>query len=188
MSTFTSTVRILLIATSIGFASGASAQGSSDYAALKQREIKALSIQQVDDLREGRGMGLSLPAELNGAPGPLHALELRDALALTPEQASTLELIRDRMKQDAQRLGLAIIDAEARLDQAFRSRTIDEAGLRAMTSTTGMLNAELRAVHLLAHLKTRRLLTDRQVAAYDAARGDAEGAADGRTGHPGHRH
>jgi hypothetical protein len=32
------------------------------------RSIKALSDQQVSDLRAGRGMGLALAAELNGYP------------------------------------------------------------------------------------------------------------------------
>ena len=34
------------------------------------RPIKALSAQNIDDLRNGRGMGQSMPAELNGYPGP----------------------------------------------------------------------------------------------------------------------
>src|SRR5919107_1454461 len=39
------------------------------------RPVKSLSEQQVADLRAGRGMGLALPAELNGYPGPMHVLE-----------------------------------------------------------------------------------------------------------------
>lgn len=183
-----SAVRMVLIAAALGLACGARAQGTGGYAALKQREIKALSMQEIDDLREGRGMGLSLPAELNGAPGPLHVLQLRDAMALTPDQASKVQLIRDRMTQEAQRLGRAIIDAEARLDQAFRRGTVDEASLRAMTSAIGALNAERRTVHLLAHLQTRRLLNDGQVSAYDTARGYADAAADGSASPAGHRH
>ena len=48
--------------------------------------MKSLSDQQLSDLRAGRGMGMALPAELNGYPGPVHVLELADALGLTPEQ------------------------------------------------------------------------------------------------------
>lgn len=43
----------------------------NSYAGLQQRAIKALSDQQKADLRAGRGMGLALPAELNGYPGPI---------------------------------------------------------------------------------------------------------------------
>ncbi len=45
---------------------------SSPYAGLERRAVKSLSEQQVADLRAGRGMGLALPAELNGYPGPVH--------------------------------------------------------------------------------------------------------------------
>ena len=54
------------------------------YAGMHTRDIKALSPEQVADLREGRGMGASLPAELNGAPGPIHVLELSQQLKVTP--------------------------------------------------------------------------------------------------------
>src|SRR5581483_11779332 len=42
------------------------------YAGLQHRAVKALSDQQLADLRAGRGMGLALAAELNGYPGPIH--------------------------------------------------------------------------------------------------------------------
>ena len=47
----------------------------SPYAGMQTRAIKALSDQQIADLRAGRGMGMALPAELNGYPGPAHVLE-----------------------------------------------------------------------------------------------------------------
>src|SRR3974377_1723295 len=57
-------------------------------AGMEQRAVKALSGQQVEDLRAGRGMGLALAAELNGYPGPAHVLELADKLELTSDQRS----------------------------------------------------------------------------------------------------
>jgi hypothetical protein len=57
---------------------------SSPYSGLEEWPIKALSDQQIADLRAGRGMGLALPAELNGYPGPIHVLELGDQLRLMP--------------------------------------------------------------------------------------------------------
>ncbi|HXH46834.1 MAG TPA: hypothetical protein VNK51_23725 [Bradyrhizobium sp.] len=81
--------RLLLLAASVLLiSSAASAQSSQSYAGLDSRPIKALSLQQIDDLRAGRGMGLALAAELNGYPGPSHVLELRDRLGLTVDQAS----------------------------------------------------------------------------------------------------
>ncbi|MDP8920483.1 MAG: hypothetical protein M3O00_16685 [Pseudomonadota bacterium] len=50
----------------------------SPYAGMEARQIKALSDQQIADLRAGRGMGLVLSGELNGYPGPIHVLELGD--------------------------------------------------------------------------------------------------------------
>lgn len=51
----------------------------SSYAGTQARPVKALSDQQLADLRAGRGMGMALPGELNGYPGPVHVLELRRA-------------------------------------------------------------------------------------------------------------
>jgi hypothetical protein len=67
----------LLVATAVilsAFAAAAFAQ--SPYTGMETRSIKSLSNEQVADLREGRGMGLALAAELNGYPGPAHVLEL----------------------------------------------------------------------------------------------------------------
>lgn len=156
----------------------------SPYTGMQDREVKALSPEQVSDLREGRGMGASLPAELNGVPGPMHVLQIKDRLQVTPEQQAALEAITATMKASAQALGAKVIDAERELDLAFRKGTADEAGIRQLSGRIGALNAELRAVHLVAHLRTKQVLTDRQVVAYDEARGYSASPADG---HP-HRH
>jgi hypothetical protein len=47
------------------------AQDHHPYAGMQERGIKGLSDEQIADLRDGRGMGLALPAELNGYPGSL---------------------------------------------------------------------------------------------------------------------
>jgi hypothetical protein len=60
------------------------------YAGLQNRSIKTLSDQQIEDLTAGRGMGLALAAELNGYPGPIHAIELAEQLHLSPEQLRKL--------------------------------------------------------------------------------------------------
>jgi hypothetical protein len=152
------------------------------YAGMHDRDIKALSSEQVADLREGRGMGASLPAELNGAPGPLHVLELSQQLQVTAPQRAALEQVRADMKASAQRLGAQVIAAEAELDQGFKAGSIDEKGIADATARIAALQGQLRAVHLVAHLKTKKLLTDAQVLAYNQARGYA--TADG----PAHRH
>jgi hypothetical protein len=167
-------------------ATAAIAQHNGGYAGLEQREIKALSPEQTQDLLEGRGMGLSLPAELNSSPGPLHVLQLRGQLAVTPEQAAQIERIRDDMATTAKRLGASIVQAETELDASFKSGTADETTIQTLTARIGTLSGELRAAHLTAHLKTRRQLSDTQVAAYNAARGYGKASPAGD--HTGHQH
>jgi hypothetical protein len=53
--------------------------------------VRVLSDQQIADLRAGRGMGLALPAELNGYPSPVHVLELGDQLKLTKDQRARVQ-------------------------------------------------------------------------------------------------
>jgi hypothetical protein len=146
-------------------------QPEAPYAGMQGRDIKALSPEQLTDLREGRGMGASLPAELNGVPGPLHVLQLKDRLKVTTEQQAALERITAEMKSAAQNLGQKVIAAEGELDAAFKSNRADEATIEGMTAEIAALNGQLRAVHLVAHLQTRRLLSGDQVAAYNEARG-----------------
>src|SRR3712207_1080028 len=71
-----------------GHQHGGNTPVAGSYAGFEQRQIKALSDQQVADLRAGRGMGLALPAELNGYPGPVHVLEHADAMGLSITQRS----------------------------------------------------------------------------------------------------
>ncbi len=146
-------------------------QHGSGYAAMTARPIKALSEDQITQLREGRGMGLSLPAELNSYPGPMHALELTDALNLTPDQRTRLNAIQQEMSSRAIALGHQVIAAEAQLDRAFASGSADRPDIVRQLAEIGRLNGELRSVHILAHMETRALLTPDQVARYDAERG-----------------
>lgn len=160
-------------------------QHGGGYTAMTARPIKALSDEQVSQLSEGRGMGLSLPAELNSYPGPLHALEMADSLNLTPDQRTELLSIKEDMSVRAIALGHRIIAAEAELDRAFASGKADQAEVVRQLAMIGGLNGELRAVHVLAHMETRALLTPAQVALYDIGRGYR--TAGGQTPPGGHR-
>src|SRR3977135_712198 len=81
------------------------AVAQTPYAGMQTRSIKALSDQQIADLRAGRGMGLALAAELNGYPGPSHVLELADKLDLSPDQRAGVARLFDSMKAEAVPLG-----------------------------------------------------------------------------------
>lgn len=144
---------------------------TSGYSSMMARPIKALSEEQTIQLREGRGMGLSLPAELNSYPGPLHVLEMAFALDLSDTQKIQLAQIQSDMKTKAVALGLLVIAAEARLDNGFASGQADAAQVSSLLSEIGRLNADLRAAHILAHMETKAVLTPAQINRYDVERG-----------------
>jgi hypothetical protein len=96
----------------------------SPYSGMQTRPIKALSEQQVADLKAGRGMGLALAAELNGYPGPSHVLELADKLDLSADQRTRIQKLFALMKQEALPLGTKLIDQEAELDRQFANRAV----------------------------------------------------------------
>jgi len=131
----------------------------------------SLSEQQVAQLLAGEGMGYAKPAELNHYPGPRHVIELRNELSLTDAQRQQVVAAYDAMLASAKALGAQIVEAERALDASFRGGQIDEQQLTRLTSTVARLQGELRAVHLAAHLATRRALTPEQVARYDQLRG-----------------
>src|SRR5260370_39226186 len=115
----------------------ASAQSPQPYAGMQGRQIKALSDQQIADLRAGRGMGLALAAELNDYPGPVHLLVLSGQLGLTPDQMSTLQRMFNAMKAETIPLGETLLAEEQQLDRLFAEKTISEDLLRTTTAAIG---------------------------------------------------
>jgi Spy/CpxP family protein refolding chaperone len=137
------------------------------------QDIKALSEKEVSDYLAGAGMGFGRTGELNGYPGPKHVLELAEQLSVTPEQKAKLEASMKTMRDAAAALGSKIVAKERELDHLFASGSIDRASLASITAEIGRLQGELRAVHLMAHLETKNILTREQVHRYMAARGHA---------------
>jgi hypothetical protein len=135
-------------------ASAAFAQ--SQYAGIQTRPIKALSEQQVADLKAGRGMGLALPAELNGYPGPRHVLELSEQLGLSAEQRARIQSLFDSMKAEAVPLGERLLEQEAVLDQQFASRKVTPERLKAATAAIGATQGKLQETHLKTICKPRK--------------------------------
>ena len=167
MKTWMATLAITLI----GIAPAALAQSYQPYAGLQARPVKALSDQQVADLKAGRGMGLALAAELNGYPGPMHVLELATPLGLSDDQRVKVTALFDAMKQEAVALGERLIAAESALDRQFADKTITSSGLGEATRDIASLQGELRLAHLKYHLATLELLTPEQAAHYSTLRG-----------------
>jgi hypothetical protein len=144
---------------------------AGSYAGYEAREIKALSTQEVADLRAGRGMGLALAAELNSYPGPMHALEHAEALRLTASQRHALESLMAGMRRGAAAAGERLIETERALDRLFAERSATPEAVTEATARVGTAAASVRAVHLVTHVATRSLLTEEQVARYDQLRG-----------------
>jgi hypothetical protein len=164
--------RLLLASIAFALASASAlAQSQQPYAGLEARAVKALSEQQVADLRAGRGMGLALAAELNGYPGPMHVLELGDSLRLTEQQRGTMEELLAAMKAEAIPLGERLIAQEADLDRQFADKTITATSLVTATDAIGATQATLRRTHLKYHLLTLDVLTPAQAQRYAELRG-----------------
>lgn len=177
----------LVIALTLAAAGASQAQHAptSPYSGLEKRPIKALSDQQIADLRSGRGMGLALPAELNGYPGPVHVLELGDRLGLTGEQRARVEELHAAMKAETVPLGERLIAQETDLDRQFAAKSVTPATLQAATAAIGATQGALRGSHLRYHLSTLEVLTSEQVRRYGELRG--YGGAHG-SGHHGRGH
>jgi hypothetical protein len=164
--------------------STAMAQSSQPYSGMQSRPIKALSDQQVADLRAGRGMGLALAAELNGYPGPSHLLELSDRLGLTSDQHSALKEMFDAMKAETIPIGENLIVQEQGLDRLFAEKTVSAEQLKDATKDIGETQARLRNAHLSYHLQARAILQPDQILRYAELRGyGAERQEPGRHKH-----
>ena len=146
------------------------------YAGQQHREIKALSVQDVEGLYKGRGMGMAKAAELNHYPGPKHVLELVNKLELTLQQRQKTEVLFAAMQKAAVSLGKEVIALEQELDQLFANQKIDHQILLRLSQKIGQKRGALRGVHLQAHLDQRQLLTKKQLQHYDELRGYTNGS------------
>lgn len=152
------------------------AASDAPYAGWQARPVKGLSQGQIDDLLNGRGMGLALPAELNGYPGPRHVLDLAGRLGLSPEQQAGTEALFEEMRSRAVALGGRIVVGEQALGRLFETGRASDLTIRDATLEIGRLQGELRALHLGYHLTMREMLTADQIATYQRLRGyDAHG-------------
>ncbi len=170
-------IRLLTLAASgsliVAGPSTAQVTQDSPYRNLTDRRIKALSADEATAYRRGDGMRLALAAELNGYPGPRHVLDYADTLGLHPDQRASVRRVFDRMRTRAVRLGTDIVAREGTLDSLFAHGSITPEMLREQVHAIGQLQAELRVVHLAAHLATTDLLSAEQIALYQRVRGYA---------------
>jgi hypothetical protein len=143
----------------------------SPYLGQEQRQVKSLSAQDMKALREGQGMGFAKAAELNGYPGPMHVLELRDALELSAQQTQATQQLMAQHKARARELGLQVIEAERALDALFTQSRATSEQVSQHTQRVAQLQAQLRAEHLNTHLAQTAFLNQTQIRRYSELRG-----------------
>ncbi len=143
---------------------------AAPYAGQHTRAVSSLSATDIDDLLAGRGWGLAKPAEFNGYPGPAHILELADQLGISPEQRARIQKSFDAMQARAVETGARYVEAERAIDTAFKDgRAHQELATR--LADAERLRADLRRIHLAAHLEVTPILTDAQRDTYQRLRG-----------------
>jgi len=121
-------------------------------------------------IERGQGFGMGLVADRNGFPGPRHILDMKDELKLSAAQVRDVEQLFDKMHSRAVELGNELLAREAELDRLFAQGVSEEAAVRRLLTESALLRAELRWVHINAHLEARELLSPEQRHAYHAAR------------------
>jgi Spy/CpxP family protein refolding chaperone len=146
-------------------------QYRSQYIGQEERDIKSLSAEDLEQLKSGKGWGLAKVAELNGMPGPIHILQMKDKISLTARQERSIRALYEKMKSEAIPLGEEIIRLERHLNDAFANKNVDDASLKNRLLRISSVTAELRYVHLKAHLDTPAILTPRQLSLYNELRG-----------------
>ena len=145
---------------------------------------KALSADEVQGYLEAKGMGMAKAAELNGYPGPAHVLELAGQLGLDEAQRNASQVLFESMRTQAGAVGAELIAKERELDRLFAAGRIDERELTARLRDIGALQAQIRGIHLNAHLHQKALLSAEQIQTYNRLRGyDSASAA-----RPSHAH
>ena len=166
------TLTILLIAS----ITDAQTSLTSPYVGEESNPVKYLSKKDVELLKAGSGMalgGLAKSAELNGYPGPRHVLDAykQGELLLSEAQEVRIQTLFESMQQEAISHGTALIEAEKTLDRMFQEKEISEETLKSQLEILSSIQAELRGVHLSAHLSMMEILTDEQIQRYQEVRG-----------------
>ena len=136
--------------------------------------VAALTQQTIPPDREGllkgMGMGLAEIAEINNFPEPKHTIDLKNELGLTRDQLKKTEALDKVVASAALAKGEEIVLAEEELSKLFEAGTISEKVLRSELEEIGKLRADLRFIHLQAHLRMKQILTPDQVKRYGELR------------------
>lgn len=140
-------------------------QAQSQHAASDMQRHHSCLEEERASIERGEGFGMAMPADHAGYPGPRHVLDMGTELKLTADQRAAMEKIFGAMREKALVRGKELFESEARLEQMFRDGR-PEADLREQSFRVDSIHAELRWIHLSAHLAAQKILTADQVARY----------------------
>lgn len=141
------------------------------YAGQQDREIKALSAEEMQQYRAGAGMGHAKAAELNRFPGPMHVLELGEQLGLSQAQRTATKALMETHKREAREIGARLVEAERALDALFQKGDVSAEALDRAVRHAATLQGEYRLSHLETHRRMRALLSEEQIERYHKLRG-----------------
>ena len=158
---------VLLLGTLTAAAQHQSHRGPDDQA---HTRMQAMLDETDQVIASGRGAGLAFADDQNGYPGPLHVLELKERLQLTPAQEARITALQTAMFAEARPKSARLLEAEASLRRLFMDGVADETRVRAAVAEVERARTEVRLVHLLTHLQTRPVLTAEQRRLYHDAR------------------
>ena len=150
-------------------AAAASPSFGAQQAQMEMQHHHSCQQEERASIEGGEGFGMAMPADRAGYPGPRHVLDLAADLHLTGEQRSAIEKLFAGMHEKALARGKELFEAEARLEQMFRDGR-PEADLREQSFRVDSIHAELRWIHLSAHLAAQKILTPDQIALYTRLR------------------
>lgn len=114
------------------------------------------------------------PAQLHGYPAPAELLDLREYLALSPEQIAEVEDIAARLAIAEKEILQEIIRLEKEIDQALAARELSVEVLHRQAVEVGSLHGRLRATQLEGHLSVATLLSPEQLQLYMRLRGTSQ--------------
>lgn len=138
---------------------------------VSQASAQAVIPPDKESLLKGLGMGLASYAEENNYPGPKHVLDLKEQLALSRDQIKKAETLANLVNVSAAAKGEEIVQAEEELNKMFEEGKINEKSLRPKLEQIGKLRADLRFIHLQAHLRMKQILSADQIKRYNELRG-----------------
>ncbi|MEO7211432.1 hypothetical protein [Mucilaginibacter sp.] len=131
---------------------------------LKPSPVKTISNTQYDALMKGRDQyKMSLVADLNGYPSAQKALKYKKELDLSPNQTAALTKINTELQRKKIEMGGFILKNEAKLDELFQSKKVNEGDILFYGNRSGLYHGELRNAILLASYNTYRLLAPAQI-------------------------